>query len=385
MSRTLLQDDIDRHDAKVESSDALRAACAASGRNPLALALDHRRLARGPGRITFREYVDYRLYDRNAYPDDAERLRFASTRVHWPLCHQCSDRTWEAATEDKWMSETLLRAAGLPVANTVAVVGDAARRYGGIPHPATADALAGVLAERDAPLFAKVNAGIASQGATRIVPLGEGRYDMAGLGERDAAGVFAALSGGTGAYLLQDELTNHPDMAAIFGPRVATLRATSFIVDGVARTPYMTLKVPSKGNVADNFWRPGNMVVDVDVRTGVVGYLVRGRGPWVEILDTHPDTGASPVGAQLPDWDAVSRLIRDVGALYAPVKYQSLDIALTPDGPVVVEVNTGGAFSLSQFARGKGFLSDEVIDLFRRCGAEIDTARIERAARRAGG
>ena len=54
--------------------------------------------------------------------------------------------------------------------------------------------------------------------------------------------------------------------------------------------------------------------------------------------------------------------------IFAPVRYQSVDVAITPDGPMLIEINTGGAFDLAQLANGRGFLTDEVQEFFRECG-----------------
>ena len=45
-----------------------------------------------------------------------------------------------------------------------------------------------------------------------------------------------------------------------------------------------------------------------------------------------------------------------------------MDIGITPAGPVLIEINTGGGFDLPQLASGEGFLTDEVRDFFRACG-----------------
>ena len=45
-----------------------------------------------------------------------------------------------------------------------------------------------------------------------------------------------------------------------------------------------------------------------------------------------------------------------------------MDIAITPAGPMLIEINTGGSFTLPQFATGRGFLTDEVRAFFRECG-----------------
>jgi hypothetical protein len=45
-----------------------------------------------------------------------------------------------------------------------------------------------------------------------------------------------------------------------------------------------------------------------------------------------------------------------------------MDIALTSDGPMLIEINTGGGFDLPQLASGRGFLTDDVCEFFRTCG-----------------
>jgi hypothetical protein len=45
-----------------------------------------------------------------------------------------------------------------------------------------------------------------------------------------------------------------------------------------------------------------------------------------------------------------------------------MDIAIAEDGPLLIEINTGGGFDLPQLASGEGFLTDEVRSFFRSCG-----------------
>ena len=57
--------------------------------------------------------------------------------------------------------------------------------------------------------------------------------------------------------------------------------------------------------------------------------------------------------------------------LHEPIEYQTQDIAITDEGPVVIEVNTGGAFELYQCASGQGFMQPRVRDFFRKCGSKL--------------
>ena len=67
-------------------------------------------------------------------------------------------------------------------------------------------------------------------------------------------------------------------------------------------------------------------------------------------------------------WHRVLALAEKAACVFEPARYQSMDIAVGSDGPILVEVNTGGAFDLPQLASGLGFLTDEVIAFFLDCG-----------------
>jgi hypothetical protein len=74
------------------------------------------------------------------------------------------------------------------------------------------------------------------------------------------------------------------------------------------------------------------------------------------------------VGLQLPMWQSIRELNERVARIFSPVAYSSLDIGLTPRGPVVVEVNSGGSFDLIQMASDRGFLQPEVRAFFESHG-----------------
>ena len=67
-------------------------------------------------------------------------------------------------------------------------------------------------------------------------------------------------------------------------------------------------------------------------------------------------------------WDDVISLAFACSRIFASARYQSVDVAITPDGPMLIEINTGGAFDLPQLANGRGFLTAEVQEFFSECG-----------------
>ena len=48
-----------------------------------------------------------------------------------------------------------------------------------------------------------------------------------------------------------------------------------------------------------------------------------------------------------------------------------MDVAITPRGPVLIEINTGGGFDLPQLASGRGFLTGDVVEFFAECGVRL--------------
>src|SRR3546814_14569706 len=94
--------------------------------------------------------------------------------------------------------------------------------------------------------------------------------------------------------------------------------------------------------MSDNFWRVGNLLANIDPEHGTILRVLRGTGPGMEEFQQHPATGQQLVGTRLPHWQEVRRVNDARARLFAPVRYPSLDIALTGAGPGVVEVNVGG-------------------------------------------
>jgi hypothetical protein len=172
------------------------------------------------------------------------------------------------------------------------------------------------------------------------------------------------------AFLLQTVIEGHAFVKK-YTPNIATIRMQNTVTDNGVVTPAAVFKVPSKNNIADNVWREGNLVCNLDVKTGEILSAVSGLDLQVQHFTHHPETGEPLVGEVLPFWPEVCEINERAAKLFNPVSYQSQDIALTEDGPLVVEVNVGGAMGILQLASGKGFMTDANKELFRSCGCTL--------------
>jgi hypothetical protein len=336
------------------------------GKHPFSMVTDISRLVRGDGKLTMEEYFMYQLYDDNKYSRE-DKAKFISEKIHWPVTHTCCDMSWSALAEDKWLSYRFLESFDIRVPETIAVIDKTFRSFGSIPKISSPMEFRDFFEKNPKyPVFAKPNAGIGSFGAFIITGIDDASVVIDQSEPLAFDHLFEEVIGER-TYLLQSFLKNHPVISA-FSPYLATIRAVNFVKSDSIVTPFYILKIPSSSNIADNYWRKGNIIADVDPETGIIRRAIRGRGIDTEELDTHPETGDKLVGLTLPHWNELKNVNHTCARLFAPVKYNTLDIALTLEGPVVIEVNTGGSFELPQLATGSGFLTEEICDFLENCG-----------------
>ena len=362
-----------QYDEKMKHSENLleqiRFAQKKCSKHPFSIVKDIFQLQRGNGKLTKQDYFLYQLYDDEKYTED-DKAKFVSETIHWPITHKCCDMSWSALTEDKWLSYSFLERFNIRVPKTIAVVDNTFRSFGSTPKISSPSQLRGFFKEIGTyPIFAKPNEGIGSFGAFIVTGSDDNNVFLDQSEPLTFEKLFEEVIGEK-AYLLQPFIKNHT-MISAFSQYLATIRIVNLIKSDSVITPFSTFKIPSPTNIADNYWRKGNIIADVDPQSGVIRRAIRGKGINIEVLDIHPETGEKLVGLTLPFWNELKHVNQACAQLFAPVRYQSLDIALTQDGPIVIEVNTGGSFELPQLASRTGFLTNEIRNFFESCGWEF--------------
>jgi hypothetical protein len=119
------------------------------------------------------------------------------------------------------------------------------------------------------------------------------------------------------------------------------------------------MKIIVGDNAADNFHYglSGNLVCAIDLHSG---RLSAARGsestdwPVISSYSHHPRTAHPIEGFEVPQWDDVLALALRAQESLPQLKSAGWDIALTPDGPVVVEGNSSYALDILQVAYGRG-------------------------------
>lgn len=139
-----------------------------------------------------------------------------------------------------------------------------------------------------------------------------------------------------GQTLLEEVIPQHEDLNALWPGSINTIRLVTILKDGRAHVVAAYLRVGNGARPVDNF-NNGGMAVPVDRDTGVI--LCAARDKAGTLYDRHPVTGVQFQGYQLPLWPQVLELAQAAAQVVPSVRYVGWDIAVTPDGPVLVEGN----------------------------------------------
>ncbi len=273
----------------------------------------------------------------------------------------CNDRTWFAPAHDKALFYTILQGAGLPAPRTLAMLAE--RERGGYRMAEfSAEGLNSVLRDTGLPVFAKPVDGIFSIGAMLIEGRDGNRLSVRGHGAVTAEELTAYMRRLSRAgYLLQSVLPGHPALPEMTGGLVASLRFL-VIASEAPRVLSTVLKMPAGSNVVDNFWRAGNVLAAVDPDSGRISRAVVNAGQRL------PQEEPSLRDLEIPDLQRTRALVLQAATLFPAIRTQSWDVALTDDGPVLLEFNFGGDLNLHQIAHGRGILTEDYREHLRRCG-----------------
>ncbi|WP_326540122.1 sugar-transfer associated ATP-grasp domain-containing protein [Pseudorhodoferax sp.] len=141
-------------------------------------------------------------------------------------------------------------------------------------------------------------------------------------------------------YLLEEHLTQHPDLADINPSSLNTLRMWVFDDGQSISTKAAMLRVGRAGRQTDNT-SGGGIPCPIDIESGRITFVVDiANAPDTEyLLSHHPDTGAPLGGRQIPHWQACRQLAAQALAAFPHMRLAGLDIAVTVDGPKVIELN----------------------------------------------
>jgi len=150
---------------------------------------------------------------------------------------------------------------------------------------------------------------------------------------------------------LEDLVIQHEGMNVLCPASVNTLRILTFNDHGTPRILWMGVRIGNGVNAVDNFHAKG-MVCSVNMETG------RLEGNAIDkdnvVFDRHPTTGVVFDGFQIPCFAQIKELVLQAALESDKILVVGWDVAISNNGPVIIEGNRRPGFDIIQVMDGRG-------------------------------
>lgn len=151
----------------------------------------------------------------------------------------------------------------------------------------------------------------------------------------DYDALYARLTA-EGRTLAEEVICQHPELDRLWPGAINTVRLVTIYTGGKGNIVASFLRVGYGDKPVDNF-NSGGMVVPLDPSSGrALCAAVNKKG---ERFERHPGTGTAFEGFTVPLWAQVRALAEEAAGVVETVRYVGWDVAVTPEGPVLVEGN----------------------------------------------
>ena len=339
-----------------------------SHRSRLALLGEFLRLRLGPGRLSFDEYVGLRLFESETLAN-ADKTRFVGYRRTLKIWFQANYQVNVfGLVNNKIAADLLFAAHGFPVLPTFALFRVGVGLGGRFLIPGELELRAFLRDGGNYPLFGKPVSGYQSLGSTSMV-----RFEPSADCLVNTTGQYIPLDTyiayvrefAASGYLFQRRISPHADVQRVCGDRLATVRLLTMAAGGRPKVIRACWKIPAGLNSADNFWRPGNLLAQIDLDSGRVLRVIRRDRAGASEITHHPDSGTLIQGMTIPNWREVLHLAAEGARVVDEMALIGWDIAPVDGGAVLVELNETPDLNLHQLADRRGILDDEFVDFLK--------------------
>lgn len=140
-----------------------------------------------------------------------------------------------------------------------------------------------------------------------------------------------------GFATIEDVIENHPAIAKLYPHSVNTMRMITMLdAAGNPHCIYSVFKMGKDGRVVDNYGLHG----PVDLETGEFLYPAHSGDTTAGIhYDEHPNTHEKLVGFRVPFMKEAMEMVEKAATVVPQMRYVGWDVAITPNGPVIIEGN----------------------------------------------
>jgi hypothetical protein len=149
-----------------------------------------------------------------------------------------------------------------------------------------------------------------------------------------------------GDCIIEETVVQHPDLAAMYPGSVNTVRVATLLGDKAEGIVYAFLRV-GNGRVMDNV-DAGGMAARVNLETGVIDTVAADKKG--HEFSRHPLTDSPITGVKIPYFEEAKAMCLEAMRVVPQVRFVAWDVAITPQGPCLIEGNSFPSHAIPQFA-----------------------------------
>ena len=157
---------------------------------------------------------------------------------------------------------------------------------------------------------------------------------------------FASKVRAVGKCVIEEGIVQHPRMAELNPGSVNTVRISTLIGDKKEGIVYAFLRI-GNGKIMDNV-DCGGMAARVDLISGKLLTVAADKAG--NTFTKHPITGTEIIGFQLPYFEEAKAMCLEAMRMVPSMRYVAWDVALTEQGPTLIEGNSFPSHAVPQFA-----------------------------------
>ena len=151
------------------------------------------------------------------------------------------------------------------------------------------------------------------------------------------AKAFAEYIKEKGFATIEDVIENHPDVAKLYPHSVNTIRIITMLdAQGEPHCLFAVFKMGKDGRIVDNYGLHG----PVDMETGEFLFPAHSGDTTAGMHYTkHPNTGVELLGYKVPYVKEAVEMAKRAAKVVPQMRYVGWDVAITPNGPAIIEGN----------------------------------------------
>jgi hypothetical protein len=256
-----------------------------------------------------------------------------------PIQNRRNRVEWKCLTEDKAVFYSFCSHAGIPAPEMLAVLGKAGGRIKGVKPPSSREEWEHYFCnDLPAEFIVKPTLGAHGKGF-RIYRKDAPDFAVSELYDH------LTNSPEWDNFVIQRRIYNHSDISQLTGSdALQTARIITWVTPQGSIDVYLTFfRIVVGANPYDNYnyGLSGNLIANVEPASGrltaATGASSNGIG--FSVLTHHPKTGRQFANFELPHWQEARKLAERAAMLFLPLRTIGWDLALTNDGPLLLEGN----------------------------------------------